>query len=186
MIKVQSFNKATVLVVMRRTFMGTLIMYAIVSSIMLIRLNPKPTIIGIDSYGTRIIGESGDGILKAEKVNLVKRFLIYLYSFDETNFDERISTVGDFMATKLWEQKQSEFLSISNRLKNEPLTQKAKIEDLREIDDTHFEADLQVSVQNRLRQGGSKIRVQLELKPTPRNPNKPYPWEIVTYDEQSL
>lgn len=183
MIKV--LPKSTVYAGIKKLLFLTLILYSGVTTFLLFRLDPKPLIIGIDPYGTRVLGAEKDPILKAEKENFLKRFVTYLYNYDETNFDERISIVGDFMNSKIWERRKAEFTSVSNRLKQEPLTQKGKITDLREIDETHFEADVEVHVQSRLRESTVKMRVEIELAAAPRTSSKPYPWEVTSYDEQT-
>ncbi len=171
--------------IMKHGIVLVLVLYSVLTSAVLFRLNPHPLVIGIDPFGTRVLGSGKDPILKAEKENFLKRFIIYLYNYDETNFDDRISVVGDFMNPKLWDLKKPEFVSISNQLKTESLTQKAKILDLREVDETHFEVDVEVSIQSKLRSSNLKIRASLELSPSPRTATKPYPWEVIRYDEQT-
>ncbi|MBU6374591.1 MAG: hypothetical protein KGQ59_01225 [Bdellovibrionales bacterium] len=183
---IKNLTKASVYTGMKRLTILSLVAYGILTTVLLLKLDPRPLVIGIDPYGTRIVGSYGDSILKAEKENLLKRFLIYLYSYDETNFDDRISEVGEFMNSELWERKRAEFISISSRLKTEPLTQKARITDIREIDETHYEADLELAITNRLKKASLKLRVSVELKASPRRSSKPYPWEVITYDEQTI
>ncbi len=183
---IKNITKASIYSGMKRFMVLALLAYCVLTTVLLLRLDPKPLVIGIDPYGTRVVGQYGDSILKAEKENLLKRFLVYLYSYDETNFDDRISEVGEFMSVELWDRKRAEFISISNRMKTESLTQKAKITDIREIDETHFEADIELSITNRLKKAALKLRVSVELKPSPRTSSKPYPWEVITYDEQTI
>ena len=182
---IKTFPKSTMYSALRKLVFFLLVVYAGVTTTLLFRLDPKPLIIGIDPYGTRILGSEKDPILKAEKENFLKRFITYLYNYDETNFDERISLVGDSMNSKIWDRRKPEFTSVSSRLKQEPLTQKGKIIDLREVDETHFEADVEVHVQSRLRESTVKMRVEVELTASPRTSSKPYPWEVTSYDEQT-
>jgi hypothetical protein len=141
-------------------------------------------VIGIDPYGTRILFGTGDPILKAEREAFVKRFLVYLYNYDETNFDERISSIGDSMRDKIWDSKKSEFIGISKQLKSDPLVQKAKIVDLRELDERHYQADLEVHIESRLRKKDVKLRVGIEISAAARTIEKPFPWIVESYDEQ--
>jgi hypothetical protein len=156
---------------MKRFCLVCLLAYSGVTTILLIKLDPKPLVIGIDPYGTRVVTGEKDPILKAERDAFIKRFIIYLYNFDETNFDERISLMGDSMSLDLWE-------------KAEPLSQKGRILDLRQVDDFHYEADLEVHIQSRLRENDLKVRVSLDLSSAHRTNTRPYPWEIKQYDEQ--
>lgn len=183
---IKRFSKMSQFTWLKRVFVFSVIAYGTIVSILLIRLDPKPLVIGVDPYGTRLVTSEKDPILKAEKDNFIKRFLIYLYNYDETNFDDRISIVGDSMSIKSWDKRKLEFITISSRIKNEPLVQKGKIIDLREIDETHYEADLDIHVQSRLRENSLKIRVAVELKSSPRSSIKPYPWEVTNYDEQTF
>ena len=164
----------------------SLISYSATISVVLFRMNPAPILIGIDPFGTRIIATQEDRLLKIEKENLLKRFILQLYNYDETNFDERISAAGDLMSVSLWEKRNPDFSALSKRLKNEPLSQKAKILDLREIDDRHYEADVSIGIRNRLKSVDLKLRIGIELKPSARSQTKPYPYEVATYDEQAL
>lgn len=182
---IKNLSKASVYSGMKKVSLLILFGYCLLTTTLLLRLDPKPLVIGIDPYGTRVVGQYGDSILKAEKENFIKRFLIYLYSYDETNFDDRISEVGEFMSVELWDKKRSEFISVSGRMKNESLTQKAKITDIREIDEAHYEADIELTITNRLKKTTVKLRVSLELKQSPRTTSKPYPWEVIAYDEQT-
>lgn len=182
---IRSISKASAYQILRKLLFCLVTVYCVVTTVLLIRLNPKPLVIGIDPYGTRIIGTEKDPILKAEKENFLKRFISYLYNYDETNFDERISVVGDSMNGKLWEQRKAEFQPISSRLKQEPLSQKSRINDLREIDETHYEADIEINIQSRLRQNTVRMRVGIELAAAPRSSVKPYPWEVIAYDEKT-
>jgi hypothetical protein len=182
---IRSLPKRTQLEWMKRAMVIALLIYSIATTGLLLKLNPVPVVIGIDAYGTRIVTGEKDPIIKAEKEAFVRRFIANFYNYDETNFDDRISLVGDLMKPDLWEEKRAEYLSISTRLKDEPLSQRAKIIDLREIDDTHFEADLNIQIQSRLRSTQTQIRVSLEISQAPRSSVKPYPWEITRYVEQT-
>ncbi len=182
---IKAIPKITQYIWIKRIGFFGIVLYGLVTTGLLVRLDPKPLVIGIDPYGTRVITGEKDPILKAEKENFLKRFLIYLYNFDETNFDDRVSLVGDSMNGKLWDRRKTEFLNVSTRLKQEPLTQKGKIVDLREVDENHFEADLEIHIQSRLRENNVKMRVALEIVSSPRSSSKPYPWEVFNYEEQT-
>lgn len=169
--------------VMKKGFLWLLVLYSITVTVVLLKLDTRPIIIGIDSFGTRVVSNDQDPIVKAERVSFVKKFISNLYSYDETTFDDRISMVGDLMSDALWSEKKAEFKSLSDRLKTDTLTQKAIIQDIREIDESHFEADLKVTISSRLRQQQTEIRLRMELSESPRTTSKPYPWEVKNYAE---
>lgn len=179
-LKLKKYSHITAL---KNLVIGFLTLYSLTTSVLLLKLDPKPMVIGIDPYGTRVVTGAEDPILKAEKIAFIKQFLSKLYTYDETNFDERISQVGDLMAQSLWESKLEDFKSVSERLKSEPLSQKSVVIDLREVNDSRYEADLEVKINSRLKESGFKIRVGIELNQSPRTIVKPYPWEVKTYDE---
>ncbi len=181
---IKKLPKSTHYQILRNILILGLTVYAVGITIAFLRSNPLPLVIGIDSYGTRIVSSENDSVLKLEKNQFVRQFVNYLYSFDETNFDDRISLVGDLMSESLWEKKKAVFTGISNKLKEEPMVQKGQTIDLREIDETHFEADVDASIQSRLRKSTAKVRVQIEIGKAPRTTSKPYPWEVIQYDEQ--
>ena len=171
---------------MKRGLFVALVAYSVTVSVIILRINPTPILIGIDPFGTRVIVSQEDRLLKIEKENFLKRFLVQLYAYDETNFDERISTVGDLMAGALWEKRRPEFVALSTRLKTEPLSQTAKILDLRELDAHHYEADVAVNVHNRLKNADLKLRISINLAASARSQVKPYPYEVISYDEQTI
>jgi hypothetical protein len=182
---IRSMPKRTQFEWMKRAIFYGLCIYSVATTALIFKLNPVPVVIGIDSYGTRIVTGEKDPIIKAEREAFVSRFISNLYNYDETNFDERISLVGDLMKPELWDEKKAEYLSVSSRLKVEPLSQKSKILDLREVDETHFEADLSIHIQSRLRSNHTQVRVTIEISQAPRSSVKPYPWEVIHYVEQT-
>jgi hypothetical protein len=157
--------------------------YGVIATILLFRLNPKPVLIGIDPYGTRVIREGGDRLIRQEKENFLKHFLALQYSYDQATFQKRVSDCGDLMAEELWAQKKIEFERLSQQLKVEELTQTVEIKEVREIDSANFEADLVIHVKRRLNESSVKLRVDLKIHPNPRRENNPYPYEVERYDE---
>jgi hypothetical protein len=176
-------EKATVLSVMKKLLIAGLLGYGAVTTVLLLRLKPQPLLIGVDQYGTRVIRESGDRLLKSEKANFLKRFMALLYSYDSETFEKRISDCGDLMTETLWKQKMAEFTRIAAQLKTEPLTQTAEVVELREIEAATYQADLVLRVQRRLAESKIKLRVEFRVRPNVRRENNPYPFEVESYDE---
>lgn len=176
-------EKATLLSIARRLICGGLLAYGVIATMLLFRLNPRPVLIGIDQYGTRVIRESGDRLLRKEKENFLKRFLALLYSYDAETFTKRVSDSGDLMTKALWEAKTGEFSRIAAQLKTDPLTQSAEIQEIREVDEATYQADLLVRVQWRLTESRVKLRVEIRVRPSLRRENNPYPFEVESYDE---
>ena len=176
-------NRVSWLSIARKALMGGIVAYAVIATILLVRLNPKPVLIGIDPYGTRIITEGGDRLIRQEKENFLKHFLSLQYSYDQATFQKRISDCGDLMAVELWALKKIEFERVATQLKTEELTQSVDIKELREVDAQNFEADLVIHVKRRLNESSVTLRVDLKIRHNPRRENNPYPYEVERYDE---
>lgn len=178
-----SLNRVSLFSIARKALVAGLAIYGVIATVLLFRLNPKPILIGIDPYGTRIIREGGDRLIRQEKENFLKHFLALQYAYDSESFDKRISDCGDLMAEDLWGQKKIEFERVAKQLKAEELTQTVEIKELREVDAANFEADLVIHVKRRLNESTVKLRVDIKIHPNPRRENNPYPYEVERYDE---
>jgi len=178
-----SLNRVSILSIAKKALIAGIGIYAVIATILLFRLSPKPVLIGIDPYGTRIITEAGDRLIRQEKENFLKHFLSLQYSFDSESFDKRISDCGDLMSEALWVQKKVEFERLAKQLKAEELTQTVAIQEVREVDSANFEADLVIHVKRRLNESTVKLRVDLKIHPNPRRAANPYPYEVERYDE---
>lgn len=169
---------------MKNIMIGVLFLYSVVVTIAFIGAQPKLTVISIEDSGTYLVKENTQAQKKSERVRFVTQFLKHLYSYDETNFDERMSMVGDMFTRDLWEKKNAEFKSISEKIKFEPVTLKLEITDIREIDEHHYEADLKGMMLKRLQKTNLSYRINIEVRDTPRSERNPYPYEVVSYAEQ--
>lgn len=160
--------------------------YGALTSVLLLKLKPQPILIGIDQYGTRVLKESDDRLIKMERHNFVKKFIASQYNFNSENYVTRISESGDLFSRELWEEKQEEFSKIAEGLKAERLTQVTEVEDLREVDANTYQADLLIRVKNKLKEASARLRVTLKIKYAARREANPYPYEVESYDEQVL
>lgn len=179
----RSLKPVSLLAITRKALLAGLLAYSAIATVLLFRLKPVPILIGIDPYGTRLIRESGDRLIRQEKETFLKQFLTRIYSFDQANFASRISDSGELMAETLWSQKKEEFERLAEQLKAEELTQTVQIQELREVDTQNFEADLVIHIKRRLNQSAVKLRVELKIHANPRRENNPYPYEVERYDE---
>jgi len=173
-----------VLSIAKKAIVIGLVAYAGIASVLLLRLKPQTLLIGVDQYGTRIIREPGDRLLKKEKENFLKRFLALHYGYDSETFEKRISDGGDLMAEQLWTEKREEFERIGKQLKTEDLTQEVQVSELREMDEWTYQADLALKVRRKLTEAVVKLRVELRIRPNPRRENNPFLYEVERYDEQ--
>ena len=177
-------TKATAYSFMKKAALGLAGSYIVVATVLLMRMRPEPILIGVDQYGTRVIRDSSDRLLKKERENFLKRFLTLLYNYDSASFEERISESGDLMSDALWSEKRDEFSKIGSQLKTEDLEQKATVSEPRELDESSYQADVELKVRRKLTESMVKLRVDLRLRQNQRNENNPYPFEVERYDEQ--
>ena len=160
--------------------------YCLIASVLLLRPRAEPILIGIDSYGTRVIRSLDDRLIKQEKENFLKKYLTLQYNYDSENFESRISEAGDLMSKEFWIIKNPEFLKLSERLRQESLKQTALIQDIREIDPETYQADIEIHVHNKLKQSSVKLRIDLKISRNQRSEVNPYPYEVVSHDEQVI
>jgi len=177
-------NRATIFSLSKKAVLGIAASYIVVATVLLLRMKPEPLLIGVDQYGTRVIRDSSDRLVKKERENFLKRFLTLLYNYDSTSFEERVSESGDLMSDALWTEKRDEFAKIASQLKAEDLEQKATVSELRELEETSYQADVALTIRRKLTENKVKLRVDLRLRPNRRNENNPYPFEVERYDEQ--
>ena len=149
------------------------------------KMKIDPIIIAVDDFGTRVLNED-DRLVKIEKENFLIRFLGLQYEFGPETYSSQISLSGDLMSNLLWEKKKKEFLRIAEKLKKLPLRQHFEVEELREIDALHYEADLKIVIQNRLQQKDLRYRVGLGLHSKKRDSRNPYPFEVDSLTEVAL
>ena len=171
---------------LKRAIISGLVVYAGVATYLLLKLDPKPILIGVDSYGTRIIQTADDRLIRTERQNFLKRFIQGFYAYDSLSFEKKVSESGDLMSADLWDKKKTEFQSLSARLKDSEISQRVEISDLREIDPTTYQADLVLTVKNRLQETKAKLRVDLTVRGVRRSESNPYPYEVVNYDEAEI
>ena len=180
---IKSITKASSFNLMKMMMFYGFVIYGLFITIAFIKVRPKPMVVWVTDGGTYLVIENTPELKKKERVNFVKKVLLYTYNFDETNFDDRMSTVGDMLSPETWEKKKPEWESVSIKTKTDPVTEKGSIRDLRQIDETHFEADLEISVNRRIKTDQLKIRANIEIAEKSRSENNPYPFEVVNYAE---
>lgn len=166
-------------------FTTAMTLWAVAATLLLFR---KDTIlIGIDENGVRVISDERDHLVVQEKINLVKRFLIHQNNFDSKDYGEKITSSGNLMSSSLWRAKSDDFLRFKESLKQMPeYRQDGFIEELRQVDDYTFEADLVITENKKLNQIKSKKRVEVKVSSHRRNLDNPYSWEVTEYAETIL
>ena len=154
------------------------------ASLMLFKLQPKTLLIGIDSYGTRVIETKDDRLIRMERHNFMKKFITLLYHWDASTFSQNISTASDLMAIEIWEKRKGDFQKIGEEMKTKPFQQKVDIEEIREIDVSTYQVDLHLTIQRGLMEKKMPLRVEIHLRSSHRSGQNIYPYEVSSYDEQ--
>lgn len=180
------FKPVSQLSFMKKVSVISITAWAALSTILLLRLQPRVVLIGIDSYGARVITKETDRLLRLERENFIKKYLTYSYSYSSTNYDERTSLAGDMMASRLWNEKKKEFTQISENLRKIELVQESKILELREVDLENFEADLELKVRSKLQEATTKLRVEIKINKAKRTEESPYQYEVESYGEHVI
>jgi hypothetical protein len=183
---IKNLKPLSELLIMRRSLILVLGGWALVATVLVVRLKPAVVLIGIDQYGTRVITNEDDRLLKSERENFIKKYIAYSFSYSSADFDQRTSAAGDMMTAELWERKKFDLGKISENLKANELTQVTRIQEMRELGDNQYEADLEIKVKNKLQEGTAKIRVELKLQKAPRTNEKPYQYEVSSHVENTL
>ena len=107
------------------------------------------------------------------------------YNYTSLNYPYKISAAGDLMKNSLWSDKEDEFRSIFDKLKNFNLNQESSLNDLREIDDNNYDAYLTIVVKTKLKKSEVKIKVSLTINKHERNIDNPFGWEVIKFNEQN-
>jgi len=163
-----------------------LLAWAATSSIWAYQNKPRIIFIGLDDSGTRIITEATDPILAKERVKFVREFLRGYYNYASTDYTQAMSQAGALMSDPLWREKELDFKHIADQMKQTPLTQEARLIDLRQVSEQEFEADLDIHIRSRLQERTVKYRVVLTIAPRKRNTENPYPLEVTGIHETEI
>lgn len=156
--------------------------WAIAATVLLLKKNI--VLIGMDENGVRVIGEEKDRLVAQEKINLVKRFLIYQYNYDAKDYGEKMTLSGNLMSNPLWRSKSSDFFQFKESLKLMPeYRHEGFIAELRQVDDSTFEADLVLTEHKKLSHTDRKMTVEIKVASRFRNLDNPYAWEVIHYVE---
>jgi hypothetical protein len=171
---------------LRRLVTITLFLWAMTSSIVAVRSQPRVVLIGMDDTGTRVITQANDPLIAQERVRFIREFLRLYYRYDGAEYATVISQAGALMSDPLWHEKEPEYQRMIKKFEVTPISQDAELLDLREVSDHDFEADLKITVRSRLEQKSSKYRVTLQIAPRKRNVENPYPFEVVQIHENEI
>lgn len=161
----------------------------ILSSLLSFRAISKathPTIIGIDSNGTRIVTESSDPIYKTEALSFVKKFFFNAYNFDSNNFFKRLGYATTLMSEELWKKKEQEILDLKNKVERDHIELRSNLIKVTKDDAGIYRGLIQITEKTRLKQEDHKIVVSVKLKSVPRTNENPFGLEVDSYEESII
>lgn len=159
--------------------------YSVVMTVVDLQKKPVTTIIAIEETGTRVVTDENDSALKKEKKNFIQSFISYLYAFNSSNFESRMSSAGDLMSNELWAQKVEGFRKASAQVKNDDFMSVCQIKDIQEssANPNKFRAVIEVTFRKKLQTEKKRYAVDIEVKRSKRDVLNPYDMEVVRYDE---
>ncbi|MEK6705766.1 MAG: hypothetical protein AABZ06_08255 [Bdellovibrionota bacterium] len=160
--------------------------WAAAASFWAYRSRPEIILIGLDEAGTRIITSAADPIIAKERIKFIREFLRGYYNYGANDYSQAISQVGSLMSDMLWREREGEFKRIAEQMSKTPLTQEARLFDLREVSEQEFEADIGLYIRSRLQERNVKYRVTLKIAPRKRNAENPYPLEVTGIHETEI
>ena len=89
------------------------------------------------------------------------------------------------MKNSLWSKKEDEFKSIFDNLKKTSINQESTLNDLREIDESNYDAYLTIVVKTKLKETEVKLKVSITISTHERNIDNPFGWEVIKIHEQN-
>lgn len=179
-------NRLTLNQHLRYGLVAVLSIYSITVSALLVTNRQQTIVVGIDQFGTRILGKNDDRLLKLEKHNFLTKFITHAYNYTSDTYSTELSAAGDLMSNALWDAKQSELRQINDKIKQHKLVQSSVTKDLREISQSSYQADLEITVKDKLNERKTSLRVDFTLSPNTRNTQNPFPFEVNNYVEQEI
>ncbi|MGK5087913.1 hypothetical protein WDW86_10175 [Bdellovibrionota bacterium FG-2] len=157
--------------------------WAATASVWAYRIKPQVMLIGLDDSGTRIITSAEDPLISRERAKFVREFIRLFYNFDDSSFERNMNHASKLIGDTLWNQKDPDIQAKLKQLKKQPLSQEAKLLDLREVTDEEFEADLGIHIKSKIYEANTKFRIVVKIAPKQRSAENPYPLEVTEIHE---
>lgn len=143
-------------------------------------------LIGVSSDDSYLITPENNVHEKTELVAFIKKYLDLYYTFDEKSFGQNISSAGDLMSEELWASKQNEIEKLESNLKADPLSQKATIISLDQLDDGKYEVILQLVIHRKMDVAKVQVRVNLRTEKRTRSSQNVWPYQVVELTDAVL
>ena len=169
-------------------FLGMTFMFLITIAIFIksITRSHTPTLIAIDSNGTRIISDEMDPIFKTEAMSLIRKFTFNLYNFDSTTFMQRVGLTTSLMSDELWKNKRSEIMNLKDKIEKNEISVSGELQKLNKVDPNHYLAILEINETSRMNSRIHKIQVAITIQAVARNEENPWGLEVTEYVETPI
>jgi len=145
-----------------------------------------PTIIAIDSNGTRVVARQNDPIFESEVINFSKMFLIQLYNFTPQTFMKSVGGASSYMSQELWKTKEEQLLRYSETVKTQESSLSGSIRKMSELVDGSYRAEMDIAETSRMKTTKRRIEVVFKLERVPRDERNQWGFEVTKYDEKAL
>lgn len=164
----------------------TLIAWASLATLLALRNNNKVILIGVDESGMRLVTDSKDILVQPELRQFVQTFVNNYYTYEKSNFSERVGAAADLMTQELWEREKSKVLGIKQKLENFPLSQDSELISMDLIEKNLVEAIVNIRIKSRLSSQVVKLKLTLKLSRTERSEQNPWSYEIMELSDATL
>lgn len=157
----------------------SLLAWAITATAIAATTKSQIYLIGVSSDESYLITPENRSHERSELLAFIKKYLDLYYTFDEKSFGQNISSAGDMMSEDLWLSKQPEIERLSTNLKTDPLSQKATILSLDQLDEGKYEAIVQLEIRRKLDVTKVQVRVNLRTESRERTATNVWPYQVV-------
>ncbi|MDG0816485.1 VirB8/TrbF family protein [Bdellovibrio svalbardensis] len=163
-----------------------LLLWAVTATAWAVLKSDKTVLIGIDEAGTRIITTSSDRLVQSELKAFLKYFFEMYYSYNELNFNERMSLSTDLFSNDLWALQRDKIAQLGVNLKKTPLSQSAEIQSIDRIDNSKIEAILLLTIRSRMSEQKVRLKVILSYRRSERTEKNPWGYEVDELSDATL
>ncbi|RYZ93133.1 MAG: hypothetical protein EOP06_02085 [Proteobacteria bacterium] len=163
-----------------------LALWALTVTVAYLRSRPQTIVIGVSDDASYLIETRSQSHEAKEKLTYLKAFIANYYSFNEKNYDAKMSRAGDSMSQDLWQSKQAEILKIKASLASNPYSQEIKLLSVDDLGDGKIEALTMVMVRRKLNVTPVKLKISLKVEAKARDQASPYPFEVTELSDATL
>lgn len=163
--------------------LAALFLWGTTATVVAISRREKIVIIGVDDAGTRLITEQSDRLLKEEIKSFLKYFFEMYFSYNDVNFNERMSLATDLFSESLWQSEKPKIIQIGENIKKTPLAQTAEVISIDKLESNEIEAVLRLHIKSRMSEQVVNLKVKLEYRKTSRTERNPWSYEITSLND---